>query len=307
MAIRRLVFACALVLLTAAAAGASATVAPTVVADIPLGTSPCAAVGSNGLLWVSNFGDGSVRMIDPAQNRAVGPRLNVGFQPCGMSAGGGAVWVNGFGSNSVVKINPRLRRVAARIPVGSGPYDVLFAAGSAWSSDNGSGWVSRIDPRRNRVVRRIRTGSSPAGFAYAAGSVWVGSTSGTEIFRIDPATNRFQRIDTGAARPAWLASTDEYVWAAASDGSVTRISTATNAVAGVTQLGAGARPVDGTVGPDGLVWIPVLNQSRIVRIDTSGAVVDEFPTVKGPFVLTLAFGDIWAPDYGGRTVARLRP
>jgi DNA-binding beta-propeller fold protein YncE len=207
----------------------------------------------------------------------------------------------------VVKINPRRRRVAARIRVGFSPFDVLFAAGSAWSSDNGSGWVSRIDPRRNKVVRKIRTGGAPAGFAYAAGSVWVGSSTGTAVFRIDPATNRFQSIDTGAAGPAWLASTDEFVWAAAADGSVTRISTATNTVAGAIRLGQGARPVDGTVGPDGLVWIPVLNQGRIVRIDTSDQVVDEFPTVQGPFVLTLAFGDIWAPDYAGRNVMRLRP
>ena len=307
MAIRRLFFACALVLLTAATAGARTTGAPTVVAEIPLGVSPCAAVGSNGLLWVSNYGDGYVRTIDPTQNREVGRPLAVGLTPCGMSAGGGAVWVNGYGTNTVIRINPKRRKVAARIPVGSAPYDVLYAAGAVWSSDHRSGWVSRIDPRRNRVVRRIRTGGTPAGFAYAAGAVWVGSSTGTKVFRIDPATNRFRRIETGVTGPAWLASSDADVWAAAGDGSVARISTATSAVAGVTQLGAGALPVDGTVGPDGLVWIPVLNQGRIVRLDPSGAVVDEFPTVQGPFVLTLAFGDIWAPDYAGGSVVRLRP
>jgi DNA-binding beta-propeller fold protein YncE len=307
MAIRRLFFACALVLLTAATAGAGTAGAPSVVAEIPLGTSPCAAIGSNGLLWVSNYGESSVRMIDPATNRRVGRPLPVGFQPCGMSAGGGSVWVNGYGTNTVVKINPRQRRVAARIRVGFSPFDVLFAARSAWSSDNGSGWVSRIDPRRNKVVRKIRTGEAPAGFAYAAGSVWVGSTRGTAIFRIDPATNKFQRIDTGHSGPAWLASTDEFVWASAPDGTVTRISTATNSVVGVTQLEEGALPVDGTVGPDGLVWVPLLRQGQIVRIDATGAIVDEFPTVKGPFVLTLAFGDIWAPDYAGTSVMRLRP
>jgi YVTN family beta-propeller protein len=306
MALRRVVFACTLVLLTAVTAGAGTATAPEVIAQIALGANPCAAIASNGLLWVSHFGDGTVRTIDPNRNRAVGRALRVGSRPCGMSAGGGAVWVNGFGTNTVVKINPRSRRVAARIPVGASPFDVLFAAGSAWSSDNGSGWVSRIDPRRNRVVRKIRTGGAPAGFAYAAGSVWVGSANGTEIFRIDPATNRFTRIETNGEGPTWLASSEEYVWAAARDGTVTRISTATNSIVGVTQLPEGEVPVDGTVGPDGLVWIPVLNRGRIVRIDEAGAIVDEFPTAAGPFVLTLAFGDIWVPSYGGRTVWRLR-
>jgi len=307
MALRRVLFGSMLMLLTALTAGAGTSAAPRVVARVPLGSGPCAAVASHGLLWVSNFLDGTVRTIDPAQNRAVGRTYRVGPRPCGMSAGGGAVWVNGFGTNTVVKINPRQRRIAARIAVGASPFDVLFAAGSAWSSDNGSGWVSRIDPRRNRVVRKIRTGGAPAGFVYAAGSVWVGSTLGTEVFRIDPATNAVLRIDTGASSPAWLASTDEYVWVAAGDGSVTRISTATSEVAGVTQLAEGDIPVDGTVGPDGLAWIPILNRDRIVRIDAAGTVVDEFATGAGPFVLTLAFGDIWVPEYRGRTVWRLRP
>ena len=304
---RRVLLGCTITLAVAATAGAATLTAPRVVARITLGANPCAAIGSHGRVWVTHFGDGTVRTIDPRVDRAVGRPIQVGRQPCGISAGGGAVWVNGFGTNTVVRINPRTRRVAARIFVGLAPFDVLFAAGSAWSSDSGSGWVSRIDPRRNRVVQRIRTGGAPAGFAYAAGSVWVGSARGTEVFRIDPATGSFVGIDTGIQGPSWLASSDEFVWAAARDGSVTRISTASNAVAGVTRLEGGANPVDGTVGPDGLVWVPVLNRGRIVRIDTAGAVVDEFPTVKAPFVLTLAFGDIWAPDYSGRSVWRLRP
>jgi streptogramin lyase len=65
--------------------------------------------------------------------------------------------------------------------------------------------------------------------------------------------------------------------------------------------------VDGVVGPDGLVWIPLLSRGEIARIDpATNDVVDVFPTVRGPFVLTRGFGDVWAPDYAGRTIWRLR-
>ena len=90
MALRRVLFGCALVLLTTATAGAGITAAPRVIARIPLGSAPCAAAPSRGLVWVSNFIDGTVRAIDANRNRAVGRSLSVGPKPCGMSAGGGA-------------------------------------------------------------------------------------------------------------------------------------------------------------------------------------------------------------------------
>ena len=36
-------------------------------------------------------------------------------------------------------------------------------------------------------------------------------------------------------------------------------------------------------------------------------VVDTLKTATGPFVLNVAFGDVWSPAYGGREVWRLQP
>jgi YVTN family beta-propeller protein len=113
-------------------------------------------------------------------------------------------------------------------------------------------------------------------------------------------------VDTNVAGPAWLAATESDVWAShPAQGTVTRISTATNAV--VAKIQVGGQPVDGAIGPDGLVWIPNLRLNLIQRIDpATNRVVDTIPTGVAPFVLSVGYGDVWAPAFGGTSVWRLR-
>ena len=129
---RAALFFSSIVALALPLAGAGAGGAVDVVAKISVGKKPCAAAAGFGAVWVTNYGQGTVRVIDPATNRAVGKAIKVGSAPCGIDTGGGAVWVNEYGTNRVVKINPRKRKVAASIRVGGSPFDVLYAAGSAW-------------------------------------------------------------------------------------------------------------------------------------------------------------------------------
>ena len=102
-----------------AGAGARAVDSVQVLAKISVGKKPCAAAFGYGLVWVTNYGQGTVRVVDPQRNRPVGKAIKVGSAPCGIVTGGGAVWVNEYGTNRVVKINPRKRRVAASIRVGN--------------------------------------------------------------------------------------------------------------------------------------------------------------------------------------------
>jgi YVTN family beta-propeller protein len=68
----------------------------------------------------------------------------------------------------------------------------------------------------------------------------------------------------------------------------------------------GSQPVDGAIGPDGLVWIPNRDDNTVSRIDpATNAVVDTTRLGPTPFVLNTAFGDVWAPSWGGRDVWRL--
>jgi streptogramin lyase len=85
-----------------------------------------------------------------------------------------------------------------------------------------------------------------------------------------------------------------------------RIDPAKNEVVATIDIPGG--PGDGSFGPDGLVWIGLLNDRRIVRIDpASNRVVDRVRVGAGPFVVARAFGDMWAPSWRGADVWRLRP
>ena len=62
------------------------------------------------------------------------------------------------------------------------------------------------------------------------------------------------------------------------------------------------------MGPDGLVWIPNRLDNTVSRVDpATNRVVDTFRVGTSPFVLNVAFGDVWAASFGGDDVWRLRP
>lgn len=136
--------------------------------------------------------------------------------------------------------------------------------------------------------------------------MWVGTTGSNGVYRIDPATNVATRVQTGATGPAWFSSQGDVLWVSnVPDGTVSRLDPSTGSVTATVKTGI--QPVDGAVGPDGLVWIPNLGDGTVSRIDpAAGKVVDTFHVGTAPFVLNVAFGDVWSPDYGGNLVWRLR-
>src|SRR5690349_605653 len=106
----------ALSLLVLASATASALPSqPRVVARIRVGSQPCSSVEARGRLWVTNYGDSTVSVVDPGRNRRVGKPIRVDSSPCGIVFGAGSVWTHAYGSNRLDRINPRKRKVTRRI------------------------------------------------------------------------------------------------------------------------------------------------------------------------------------------------
>ena len=111
---------------------------------------------------------------------------------------------------------------------------------------------------------------------------------------------------TGHATPTWFSSDDTKLWVSnVQEGTVSRLDPTTGAVTATVDVGT--QPVDGTVAPDGLVWIPNLGDNTVSRIDpTTARVVGTMRVGPGPFVLNVAFGDVWSPAFGGSSVWRIR-
>ena len=294
-----------LAVIVAVASLAGAQASPSVVAKIRVGVHPCSAVEANGRLWVTNFVSNTVSVVDPVRNRVVGKPIKVDSEPCGIVAGAGSVWTHAYGGTRLDRIDVRTRKVT-RIRIGHGSYDVLFAEGSVWVTNNTDDTVSRVDPATNRVVATIPLAGGPAGLAFAAGTVWVG-TNGVDddVVRIDPATNATTRIATGHIGPAWFSGSGDILWVSSvPEGTVSRLDPATGAVTATVE--AGTQPADGTVAPDGLVWIPNLGDRTITRIDPASAtVVGTMRVGPKPFVLAVAFADVWSPAWGGNKIWRI--
>ncbi len=94
-------------------------------------------------------------------------------------------------SSGPYRIDPRTNSAAG--PFTRGVWQNLaLAEGSLWVTDFDRDVVRRLDPStgRLRAVVRLPPGSSPAGLAGAAGAVWVAAEHGGTLLRIDTATNR---------------------------------------------------------------------------------------------------------------------
>lgn len=285
--------------------------APTTVTPVTVGVQPCAEIGAFGSVWVANYGSATLSRVDPATNKVTGT-VKVGSEPCGLAAGAGSVWVDGYGTDTVERVDPQTLKRSRAIPAGPAVWDVAFDGRYVWADDNANGAIVKIAPGRNAVVRRFHTGDHPAGLALAAGSLWVGSNGPLDrrFFRISLATGRITRIAPGCVRPAYFAvSKTSDVWVTCVGNGITRglalrIDPRTNRV--LARVRVGISPGDGAIDTQGRVWIPNKGEGTVSRIDPATNRVVETVKVGGaPFVLNEAFGDIWAPDNTGTTVARL--
>lgn len=290
---------------------ATAVAAATTVTPVRVGVQPCAEIGAFGSVWVANYGSATLSRVDPATDKVTGT-VKVGAGPCGLAAGAGSIWIDGYGTDTVERVDPTTLKRTRVIPAGPGVWDVAFDGRHVWADDNTNGTVVEIDPRRNAIVRRFHTGGNPTGLAIAAGSVWVGSNGPLDrtFFRISLSTNRITRVSPRCTRPAYFAvAATEDVWVTCvgdtiSKGFALRIDPRTNRV--LARVRVGVNPGDGAIDTKGRVWIPNKADGTVSRIDPGSNRVVETVNVGGaPFVTNEAFGDVWAPDNTGTTVARL--
>jgi len=63
----------------------------------------------------------------------------------------------------------------------------------------------------------------------------------------------------------------------------------------------------GSLAPDGTIWIPDKEQSLVYRVDAAAAkVVDSFAAGPGAFLTLSAFRSMWVTSYAGSDIWRFR-
>ena len=228
------------------------------------------------------------------------------------------MWANALGGSTVYRIDPASNRVAAEIAVAAGvPY--LFAGGGAvWAADDVGKAIVRIDPQANVVVGRVPVGDGPAGITFDGSFVWVLNHRENTLDRIDPATNTVVRPgaalagnDAAAER---ITAFGSVLWVTGRGLDLLRVSRASGAVLGQTEIGAGGINV---VSDGAGLWAVSYEAAAdlrgdpiaagVLRLDQSGAVTRTVAPTSQFFVdgVALADGQLWLFDAVAGLLVRL--
>jgi virginiamycin B lyase len=208
-------------------------------ARIAVDKEPCYGIGMGAAkTWVLNCKSQTLTRIDPRSNQ-VDLRVPAVIAPEGegsIAVGKSGVWYvsNEDGhSSTLVQASQITGRTLRKIKVGAESAVVNLGFGSVWVTSSGEGKIYRVNPQTGKVIGVITVNAKPRFTTIAAGSVWVLSQSDGNVSRIDPATNTVKSIIKVNVPGAGgdISSGGDWIWVAAAGTPLTRISSATGAIA----------------------------------------------------------------------------
>ena len=165
--------------------------------------------------------------------------------------------------------------------------------------------TTELSSANDTILRSLPLPSQPGSAASGDGSVWVTSPEGDAVYRIDPVAGIADTIPVGAGAGA-IAISGTDVWVAdALDGTISRISSGTNAV--VQTIAVGPQPTGMTLG-DGTVWVADADAGTLSGLDaTSGRVTSIISLSTPPFGAAFGDGSVWLTDPSVNEVTRVTP
>lgn len=172
------------------------TVTNTVIATIPVGTSPRGVgISSDGSrVYVANRDSQNVSVINTATNTVIAT-IPVGNAPQGVSVSpdGSRVYVANQGSNNVSVINTATNQVVTTIGVGTSPVGVSVSpdGNRVYVTNQRSNNVSVINTATNQVLATIPVGSPPFGVSVSpdGNRAYVAQFGANTVSVINTATN----------------------------------------------------------------------------------------------------------------------
>ncbi len=247
-------------------------------ADIPVGSSPSQVTAGAGAVWVASTSADSVSRLDP-HTRAVSQTIAVGSAPAAVAVGLGGVWaVNAF-AGTMSWISPATNQVVKTVPIGNSPSGVCIAAGAVWVASPDDRTIARFDPV-SASTTTIALDDKPTQLACGGGWVWATSQSSGTVTKLSTAGHGavVRRIGVGR-NPSGLAWGDGALWVTnTDDGTVSRIDGHSGVQTAVIPLGTTSGPT--SVAVDGsAVWVANERAGTVARIDPAHNVVNRTLTV----------------------------
>jgi streptogramin lyase len=265
-----------------------------VLAEIPIGGSPCAVAEAGGI-WITAFDGNELDRID-AQTNEVTDIYPMPESPCGMTEVGGNLWVQA--GNAVVIFDPVRGRELHRIR--GGYFAITPTPAGVWGVAAQDA-VVRLDPKSGKILARVKVPGPIGGLAVAPDGIWT--TSGRDqLVRIDPRTRSIaQRVPVENFEPEGLAVHDGVLWVSSSfGGDVLRIDARSGKIEG--RIPVSDSLFGGIVIGDNY-WVAD-SDNNLYRLDgRTGEIVDRFEQIGfGPFP---ADGNLWTVDFLAESAYRL--
>ena len=142
--------------------------------------------------------------------------------------------------------------------------------------------------------------AGPVGVADVDGEAWTVLVESGEVRTADDI-----RVDVGDA-PLRIVSTPDGVWVSViNDGSVVRIDPSSGEVAQTVTLKPKGSEPEGLAWDGAHLWVVDQAGGRVVELDPTGKVVDEFKTDDEPRLVAAGDSGIWVANYGGTSVSRV--
>ncbi len=271
----------------------------------------------NGDVYVVNYDDDSVTVVNGSTNAVVGSPITVGGYPISIAydSENGELYVTSYYGGSVVVISGVTNTVVgSAIAVGDYPIGVAYDSGNGelYVANSGANSVSVINGATNTVVgSAITVGSGPVGVEYdgANGDVYVTNGGTDTVSVISGASNAVVGTAItvgGSPQGAAYDSANGYLYVANSDSnSVSVIDGATNAVVG-SAIPVGSDPNSAVFdSANGNVYVTNDGTSSVSVIrTTTGAVAETLSAGDSPYDVAYdsGNGNVYVTNYGSETV-----
>ena len=287
------------------------TPAPTVDVVARLGKRPNSIAVSDGTVFVTNYRNRRVTLLDETTGKVRAQKPLVGIGGRGVATGLGAAWVAVSRQKALFKLDPASGRVRARVALPTSPQGVAVGKDAVWvglstlEPDVPDSLV-RIDPRKLRItdtypiIEGIRTlVASPTG-------IWIVHRHNPSVSRFDPVARKVTRRVAVGQTPAGAAAYGAgAVWVTSpQEDTVARIDERTGSK---LSSGVGRRPT-GIAARGGQIWVTSFIDHTLIRIDpkTSRPLGKPIPAPLNPYALALTRDTLWLTAVGRGQVARLR-
>jgi len=284
---------------------------------IPVGNGPSGVLATETFVYVTNYYDDTVSVIDTANNEPIDfdlytegiQGIPVGHGPYGISVTpyGEHVYVTNYledtvsvidtTNNTPIDFDPDTEGIQG-ILVGDKPSGVLAAETPygeyVYVTNYGTGSVSVIHTGLNEVIAEITVGSNPLGVSvmpggeyvyvtnYGDDTVSVIDTANNEPIDFDPDTEGIQGILVGD-KPSGISVTGAFAYVTNfGAGSVSVIDTGLNEVIAEITVGSGPFGISATPG-GGYVYVNNFGNDKLSVIDTSNNTVIDTDTNQDGF------------------------